>query len=461
MRVIHNSHIVLAFIAAAILMCIDAGARGNLPKELLESRRRDNPLERLLESPAANMDKIKVLYLGPGDGYVSMAADSIRDALGKPHGLEDMAALRILLADAIKAKALDANMPDRRNAPANGRKKLSSTVLDEILGEKTDDCVSLHSLVPPLLDDFTALSEKSPNGRLLKALMETMNSLLSDPRVTGKMSDSDKRKALETYIRSDKEPLAKCKPGQVAEIYRNLGFIDEMKRLCSVSPDGDETMAVLERKLGIAASAELADEAIACADRLLIVAREKASIPCHYDAVAAYARFRPKEALEKFKGKCRASATATVTMYRTACAADQYGDEASRRREWLDRHMDWVWEQSANGAAVNVDGTVNEAMEPGRLLNALAYELEASGCPEAALYVAFRILGTKALLGERRIRGTLQLVERCNKAIGRRDDTRKTFAACLEHKELDEAARRFATSRINAIDNKNENTKEK
>lgn len=447
MRVIFYNHIINIFVVAVSFMYATAAARERerILKDFLETRRRDKPLERLLESPASNMYDIKTLYLSPGDGFVALTIYGIREALGKPRSLEYRTALNILLVNALRTKTLDANMPDRSYGATNARWKLPSTVMDQILGETEDTDATLQALVSPLVDGFTKLHKSPSDVKLLAALMQTINSLLADARITAKMSVADKQMVLEKYLRSPKSPLAKCRPEQVVLIYKNLGFIDEVKRLCAVSSDGGETISVLERRMKLAASAELADEAIACADRLLEVVKKKVNITCYDDVVATYARFRPNEALVKFKDECGTSAFETVTMYRTACAFNQYGNEASRRRDWLDHY---IGEAEQNCIR-------NENVDKARQLvwlHALAYELEANDCPDAALYVADRILEIKALLGERRIVVTMGLVERCNKALGRNDDTRKTFAKCLENKELDESARHYASSWMSTID---------
>ena len=136
-------------------------------------------------------------------------------------------------------------------------------------------------------------------------------------------------------------------------------------------------------------------------------------------------------------------------MYRTACAADQHGDEAKRRREWLGDYIG-----KAEGNSIR-NGVLDKSLQLVRF-NSLAYELEANDCPDAALHVADRILETKTLLGERRIVATLQLVARCNKTLGRNDATKKTFTNFLERKDLDEDARSFVSEWLNPDDENND-----
>ncbi len=450
---LHIYPVVFIFVSACLSsLTVSAGER--LPREMLDMKRRKYPLEKLLDSAAVNMDKIKALYLSPGYGFDAMVFDRISKALGKTQSTENKTALHILLAAELKAKKMDANMPDRNKEISYKRRRLSKNVLEEVLGYKEDANDELAALLKSLLADFTELPDASDNSRLFKALFETVGTLLADKNVAVRMSEKDKADVLEKYLKSDRKPLGKAKPSQVVGIYKNLGFMDELRRLCVVASNGNETVAELERKMGIAASAGFADEAIACADRLLEFVEKKGKIPCHGDVVATYARFRPTDALVKFKGGCDDNHTTTVVMYRAACAADQHGDEAKRRSEWLG---DYIGKAEKNSIR---NGELDKARQLVRL-NSLAYELEANDCHDAALYVADRIMETSTLIGEKRIVATLQLVERCNKVLGRHGATKKIFTKFLENKELDEDARRFASAYINHTDNNNYNEEEK
>ena len=455
MRISHEKiYSVVFFYAFACLLSVTVAEVSRMHIDELDYTMRKEPLEKLLESAAVNIDKIYALYLSPGYGFTAKNVDAIRKALGERQGIENRTALQILLVKALKAKKIDANMPDRDKEFSYIRPRLSKNVLEEVLGYKEDANDELAALLKSLLADFTELPDASDNSRLFKALFETVGTLLADKNVAVRMSEKDKADVLEKYLKSDRKPLGKAKPSQVVGIYKNLGFMDELRRLCVVASNGNETVAELERKMGIAASAGFADEAIACADRLLEFVEKKGKIPCHGDVVATYARFRPTDALVKFKGECGKSVMETVIMYRAACAADQHGDEAKRRSEWLG---DYIGKAEKNSIR---NGELDKARQLVRL-NSLAYELEANDCHDAALYVADRIMETSTLIGEKRIVATLQLVERCNKVLGRHGAPKKIFTEFLENKELDEDARRFASAYINHTDNNNYNEEEK
>ena len=450
MRISHEKiYSVVFFYAFACLLSVTVAEVSRMHIDELDYTMRKEPLEKLLESAAVNIDKIYALYLSPGYGFTAKNVDAIRKALGERQGIENRTALQILLVKALKAKKIDANMPDRDKEFSYIRPRFSKNVLEEVLGYKEDANDELVALLKSLLSDFTKLSKRSGNGSLLKALFETINELLADEIVAGKMSVKEKSDVLEKYLKSDRKPLAKAEAAQIVGIYTTLGFMEELRRRCTLAPDGSETEAELERKTRIATSADFADEAIACADRLLEFYKKKVRNSCHDDAVVAYARFRPKDALGKFKGECGNCAFETVAMYRTACAADQYGDEARRRSEWLG---DYIGKAEMNSIR---NGVLDKARQLVRL-NSLAYELEANDFHDAALYVADRILEMQSLLGEKRIVATLQLMARCNKALGRNDATKKTFSKFLELKELDEDARSFVSEWLNPDDENNE-----
>ncbi len=452
----------LPLAAVILLACAEARAAFRMPEELMDEQRSMSNLEGLLMSPLANMKHIEALYLSPLCHMVPIAVEAIRSALASPRGLEDRTALHILLATALRNREIFAKMPNPKNgSPPSIR--LPGAVIDALLGEGDDNearpgdagedtaarpdlagC-GPDSVAMALLADFNELKGGQAEGRLLDALFKCINVLLADADIAGKLTDGDRQSFLDGYIRSELKPLAKCPPRQVVAICRNLGLDvhGELDSFCAIGPKGGEAPSELDRKMNIATFAGMETEAIACADRLLEIGHGMLEAWIHDDVVTTYAAFRPLEALEKFRGQCAYSPVATIAMYRTACSCDQHGDENERRREWLDCFIDRSEEICMENGAVDKERHVG-------IMNSLALQLEWGGCPEAAVYVAHRIL-EKADLGAMPIVYVMDLLFRCNKALGREADTREAFARCLEDSRLHESARSFASKRLEEI----------
>ncbi len=83
MRIGHG-HIysVVFFYAFACLLSMAVAAAMRVHIDWIEDKRRKEPLEKLLDSAAVNIDKIYALYLSPDYGFTAKSIEAIRKALG-------------------------------------------------------------------------------------------------------------------------------------------------------------------------------------------------------------------------------------------------------------------------------------------------------------------------------------------------------------------------------------------
>lgn len=240
---------IVNIIVFLMLVCVSPFLLGGsrLTDEEIEELRMEENLEELLASPYVNFGKINGRFLNRMNPGLENAVRAVEARLRTETDALGRAALTLLLARGETALMTEAALALRD--PSMMR--------------------DLPPVLLPLLSDaYAGLSDGADADGLRQGFVREINRLLLDDGADD-LTEDEKRRIVDNYLHSPRNPLKGCPVDRLVSIYRRLGVLKELEDKCKVSPSElpkvDElVMAMrLSRELkGSAAALPYADEII-------------------------------------------------------------------------------------------------------------------------------------------------------------------------------------------------------
>lgn len=437
-----------AAMTAAMLLCPSSlHAQRRAPQFVVETARSKMPLDSLLQAPARNFRKIKALWLNPANGDFETARVEFEKAVGRTEGVEDMAAIHLLLAEAERGMRIRKAMGKMKQEKETEAKRISPAVMKELFGDTAQDKSDLsgHPLLLALLSDFASLPEKTEAPRLRDDMMAYLNAFLAEAR-PGDLPEEVRAAVVEKYVKSRWSPLESCPPEKTVAIYRNLGMEAELERTLAKNAEEVKEMKDLIRYMRMAEKAGMQTRAVAFADELLARLAgmpETVAEQCIYDTADDCARLAPEAALAKLRGYTEKFPRVYVSLYKASCLTGKPGDAEQRCREWL---LPWLEKLKA-------DRNPNTHRLMMSNIGMVLHDFEMSGDFDGAIYVADFILSMEEQKGGRSYWNAMYRKGRCQRKAGRLEDAKATFENCLGNEELDADIRYSITKELERISN--------
>ncbi len=412
-------------------------------------------IQQLLANPLRNYKRFNSNYFRGNDGQTEAVQAKLEGTLKKTEDPEAVAVLQFLLAKAEEVRFVsqkrrnfmdirDRRMPFNRNGERPSREEVAK--ISKEARDSVDDSPRFARL-PALITAMNKLPEKDLSSMLRRDMQRSINTMLEQVK-PGQLSEKARKIIVKEYINADNDPLALFNADKVATIYKNLQIEEELKRLCETSPKEIEKPEVLLRRIQLSEAAGMEEQAIAFADELFARLGSMDAMQADrwiYELAEDYARLKPAVALEKFKELAKKHSRVYISLYRASRRIDQFGDEMRRCREWLlpclelqkpniEREKAYREKNKNNNNKHSVEsyfyGLIFQEVDRE---NRLAFREPAHhNESDATLFVADYILSQPGMEKDRYYGYILYRKGVCLRRIGKLDEAKKAFQACLD-----------------------------
>ncbi len=442
----HRRVAAFGVLGCLLLTCLPTKAQRRMSAEDIEMQRMNFPLFRLVNEPANNLQKIRGWYLLPYSNDLLLVIDTLNASLEKHTEPENRAALHILLSDAILARKLRLKLPRDKCAPMTDDSGLPYEVFDGLLTRDGfyDQILDEHALLLELVSDFTLLPHDANPKSIHRMLIAKIHSILANPNSKG-LPHEIRQAVMEKFIMSKAVPMKHCPARQRAAICSNLNLTQEIRGMVKdlqTSTDHDALMLGVQ----IAANANLEDEAIGLANRLMsIIDLSNKHAKEHCCALNAYLKFRPQKALEQFDAIKYTGTPTTTALFLASCKANQYNSAEKRYEKWI---LPWVVD-------IGKHGDLEIKREVLSFHHAIINELMEMEDYQNAAFLSNKIYRTDTYSDNIIYWHVALQLAKCHEALGMDNDALKVLEKLIENHGVDKGIREMAQQRMNRIKSKN------
>lgn len=305
----------LLFIACALPLCNIAAAQ-RATDEQMDSFRKESSLDKLLETPAANCNKVCSLFMTTRNPSLEEAVGKVKLRRAKEGvGAEDAAALAVMYVRG-----------ERALKTSIARKKRDSSDLKSLP----------QLLIPTLVNAYSGLPE-TYDGKLLNELNREITRLLTE-RSAGTPDASICKLVEEKYIDSPRRPLDSLAAARVVGIYRRLGLKERLAREFAVAPKEIKDSKALFRTMQLADATEGEFHAVPYAEELL----SRLGKTDNVDFTACgnvIARESPAKALELLPSHAEKMSALYIELHTAAKLLKKDVADEKSNYEWLDKYV--------------------------------------------------------------------------------------------------------------------------
>lgn len=286
------------------------------PDERVDALREETSLDKLLEAPAANCNRVCSLFLTGRNPKLEEAVGEVKRRLEKEGGsAEDVAALAVMFARGERAMRMSL-----------AREMRDSSYLQELP----------QLLIPMLVKAYSGLPE-TYDGKILNELCREINRLLTE-RGAEAPDETLCKLVEEKYIDSTRKPLDNLAVARVVGIYRRLGLRGRLASECSLPPKEIKDNKVLLRTMQLADATEGEFSALPYAEELLSRYGKAANI----DIVACgriIAREAPAKALELLPAYAEKRSALYIELHTATRRLKKNGADEKGNYEWLGKYV--------------------------------------------------------------------------------------------------------------------------